>query len=213
MSTPETSWGEQALAELFGSDVRAAVLPWICAHADDLIIGAKLARELDMSASAVGTELARLERLGMLQATEPIGPAKPYRVNPDFPLLSGLRSMCMYATGVVAALREAFAKEHDIEVAFIFGSIAAGDDRPDSDVDVVIVGPVSGVRLSQLLSTVERMTGREINTVHYSRDDFAQKTASRGGFLHRVLGGTKIFLKGDEDVLRGLGAPAASPVG
>jgi len=213
MSTPQTSWGRHALSQLFGSDVRAAVLSWICTNAEDLIVGAKLARELDMSPSAVGTELARLERLGMLEATEPIGAAKPYRVSPHFPLLPGLCSMVMYATGVIAALREAFANDDDIELAFIFGSIAAGDDRPNSDVDVVIVGPVSGVRLSQLLSTLEDMTGREINTVHYSREEFAQKVASRGGFLSRVLAGTKIFLKGDEDVLRGLGAPPASAVG
>ena len=204
MSTSHTSWGGQALAELFGSDVRAAVLPWICAHADDLIIGAKLARELDMSTSAVGTELARLERLGMLQATEPIGPAKPYRVNPDFPLLPGLRSMCMYATGVVAALREAFANEHDIEVAFIFGSIAAGDDRPNSDVDLMVVGSIDGLRLSQVVRQAERQTGREVNQVEYSAEEFSTRLREGGSFLESVMEGPKILISGDEDALQGL---------
>ena len=101
-----STWGQRALNELFGSDVRAAVLSWICAHPDQLIVGAKLARELEMSPSAVGKELARLEDLGMLEAAEPIGAAKPYTVNEQFPLLHGLRSICLYATGVVAVLRE-----------------------------------------------------------------------------------------------------------
>ncbi|MFP4250965.1 MAG: nucleotidyltransferase domain-containing protein [Armatimonadota bacterium] len=201
-----TTWGERALSELFGSEVRAAVLSWICAHPDGLIVGAKLARELEMSPSAVGKELARLEELGMLKAAEPIGAAKPYTLNEQFPLLPGLRSVCLYATGVVAVLRELFADAEGVEVAAIFGSLARGDDRPDSDVDVLVVGEIDGGDLAAIAWEARDRTGREINTVHYSIDDFHQRAADGQGFIRRVLDGPMIFLRGGADGLRRLAA-------
>ncbi len=206
MSDAVTNWGERALAELFGSEVRAAVLSHICAHPDELIVGSKLARALGMSASAVGVELARLERLGMLQATEPIGAARPYRVNGDFPLLRGLQSVCLYATGIVAVLRELFADAEGVEVAAIFGSLARGDDRPDSDVDVLVVGEIGGGPLAELAWEARSRTGRIVNTVHYSGPEFRQRIAEGHGFVTRILGAPMILLRGDLDELRGVAA-------
>ncbi len=201
-----TTWGERALSELFGSEVRAAVLSWICAHPEALIVGAKLARELEMSASAVGKELARLEELGMLKAAEPIGAAKPYTLNQQFPLLRGLRSMCLYATGVVAVLRELFADAEGVEVAVIFGSLARGDDRPDSDVDVLVVGEIDGGVLSEIAWEARNRTGRLVNMVHYSAEEYQRRVAEGQGFLARVLAGPMICVRGEADGLRRLAA-------
>lgn len=202
MEQQGTTWGERALAELFGSEVRAAVLSWICAHPDDLIVGAKLARALELSPSAVGKELARLADLGMLEAAEPIGVAKPYTVNEQFPLLRGLQSICLYATGVVAVLRELFADAEGVEVAAIFGSLARGDDRPDSDVDLLVVGEIDGGALTQVTWEARDRTGRSINLVHYAPDEFRQRIADGQGFLKRVLDGPLIILRGEADELR-----------
>ena len=197
-----TTWGERALSELFGSEVRAAVLSWICAHPEGLIVGSKLARELEMSPSAVGKELARLEELGMLQAAEPIGAAKPYTLNEQFPLLRGLRSMCLYATGVVAVLRKLFADAEGVEVAAIFGSLARGDDRPDSDVDVLVVGEIDGGALSEIAWEARNRTGRLVNTVHYSVEEYQRRAAEGQGFLARVLPGPLVCVRGEIDGLR-----------
>ena len=199
-----TTWGERALSELFGSAVRAAVLSWICAHPEGLIVGSKLARELGMSPSAVGKELGRLEDLGMLRAAEPIGAAKPYTLNEQFPLLRGLRSMCLYATGVVAVLRELFADAEGVEVAAIFGSLARGDDRPDSDVDVLVVGQVDGLALSRLARRARERTGRDVMTAYYPPDELADRAQDRGGFIDRILSGSLIPVKGEIDDLRRL---------
>lgn len=207
METRGTTWGERALSELFGSDVRAGVLSWICAHPDELIFGAKLARELGMSASAVGKELARLQEMGMLRADEPIGAAKPYTLNEQFPLLPGLRSVCLYATGVVAVLRELFADAEGVEVAAVFGSLARGDDRPESDVDVLVVGEIDGLELSEIAVEASRRTGREVMPVHYSAEGLARRAQDdEGGFVSRVLNERLIFLQGDADALRKLAA-------
>ena len=202
MKQQGTTWGERALKELFGSEVRAAVLSWVCAHPQDLILGAKLARELELSPSAVGKELARLAALGMLRAEEPIGVAKPYRLNEQFPLLPGLRSICLYATGVVAVLRELFADAEGVEVAAVFGSLARGDDRPDSDVDLLVVGDIDGGRLAEMVWEARGRSGRSINLVHYGPEEFRQRIGDRQGFLNRVLDGSLLMVRGEEDELR-----------
>ena len=202
--TGSVSWGEHALKELLGSEVRARVISHICANADEPIIAADLVRELDASATAVSRELARLCELGMLREGNPIGRARPYYLIQDFPLLPGLRSMCMYATGVVAALRAAFADEEGIEVAFIFGSIAAGGDRPDSDVDVIVVGDIRGIDLSGVIRGVAATTGRTINPIRFLPDEFMASIEDGDGFLHRAIERPKILLRGDRDALRRL---------
>jgi len=198
-------WGERALRELLGSEARAKIIAHTCSqHASTPIVGAKLARELDLAPNAVWIELQRLERLGMLEAGENLGRAKPYYLNERFPLLPGLRSIVSYATGIVAALRDRLGRDEDIEVAFIFGSVAAGDDRPDSDVDLLVVGDISGARLSQLVREAEQATGREVNQVQYSAQEFASRLHEGGSFLGSAMAGPRISIKGDEDALRAL---------
>ncbi len=205
MSARQETWGERALRELLGSEARAKILAWICSQpASTPIVGASLARELHLAPNAVWIELERLERLGMLEAGDKLGRAKPYYVNERFPLLPGLRSMVSYATGIVAALRDRLGHDEDIDAAFIFGSVAAGDDRSDSDVDLLVVGDIVGARLSQLMREAEQATGREINQVQYSAREFATRLREGGSFLDSAMANPKIFIKGDEDALRAL---------
>jgi DNA-binding transcriptional ArsR family regulator len=198
---PCTRWGEQALAQLFGSEVRAKIIAWLCTHAKGPVIGRELARSLGVSQMAVSKELRRLRDLGLLRADDPIGRAKPYHLDERFPLLSGLRSMVLYATGVVVTLQERLRDEPHIDIAFVYGSVALGADHPASDVDVIVVGSISGRRLASLVREVELATRRPINEVHYSGEEFRTRAQETGGFL---LGGARVFVKEDEDVLREL---------
>ena len=92
-------------------------------------------------------------------------------------------------------------------MAFVFGSLARGDDRPDSDVDVIVVGDIDGMRLSQVVRQVERETWREINQITYSPEEFAEKAGDDGEFLSRVLGDKRILVKGEEDAIRRFSDP------
>lgn len=199
-----TAWGERTLSTLFGSEVRAKVIVWACTCTDGPLIGRELGRTLGLNAAGVSRELRRLADMGLVRAGEKMGRVKPYYLNEDFPLLPGLRSMVQYAVGAVALLRENLGERDDIDVAFIYGSVAAGDDRPGSDVDVMVIGQVKGRELSSAIREVERKTRRQVNEVHYSRDEFARRAREGGSFIPTVLEGPKVFVKGDEDALREL---------
>lgn len=202
LTTPHPSWGERALSDLFGSDVRARLIARLCGGDDDPLIARQIARELGLPPTTVHDELVRLEALGLLIAGQKIGTAKPYYVNAESPLLTGLRAIVQHTVGVVGLLRQALADRDDIHVALIFGSVAAGSDRPDSDIDLMVIGAVSGSDLAAIIAGVERLTRRQINQVHYSVDEFAQRAREGGSFLQAALGGPLVFVKGDGDALR-----------
>lgn len=49
--------------------------------------------------------------------------------------------------------------DHRIETAFVFGSIADGEETPGSDVDILVIGNVGLMKVSRLLSGVSERKG------------------------------------------------------
>jgi predicted nucleotidyltransferase len=63
---------------------------------------------------------------------------------------------------VADAVRHALAGRADIAVALLFGSRARGDHRPDSDVDVAVLGEIDRLALAAELA---RAIGHEVEVV------------------------------------------------
>lgn len=64
---------------------------------------------------------------------------------------------------VVDALRQALAGRTEVRLAILFGSLARGAERPDSDVDVAVLA--RGVDVLALSSDLTRALGREVQIV------------------------------------------------
>ncbi|MEN6549895.1 MAG: nucleotidyltransferase domain-containing protein [Armatimonadia bacterium] len=197
------SWGEAVLGELLGSPTRARLLACL------LLPGAKpshireLERHCGLPYGPVYRELKRLERLGLVHG-ERIGNSTVYSAATDSPFLPSLRELVRRAVGIIPLLAEALDRE-DIAVAFVYGSVAAGQDRPDSDVDLMVIGEADTYVVSDALADVTTQTAREITPVTYQEDEFRRGLSDGNSFLSSVVRKPKIFLKGDEDALRRLG--------
>jgi predicted nucleotidyltransferase len=63
---------------------------------------------------------------------------------------------------VFDAVTRALAGRTDLDVALLFGSRARGDHRPDSDVDIAVLGDIDRLALAAELS---RATGHEVEVV------------------------------------------------
>jgi hypothetical protein len=81
--------------------------------------------------------------------------------------------------------------------------VARSREGQQSDVDLMIVGGVHFADVVDRIANAQKTLNREINPTVYTANEFRGKL--RGNFLKTVLGENKLFLIGDEDVLRKLG--------
>jgi predicted nucleotidyltransferase len=123
---------------------------------------------------------------------------KHYQANPASPLYAELCGIVQKTVGLREPVAEALAPlAQKIDIAFIYGSVAGGSDRADSDIDLMVIS--DKVRLEELvgvLSSVEARLGRSINPTLFATSEFADRRERQGGFVARVLEGPTISLIG-----------------
>jgi len=177
------------------------VLGWLFTHPDERYFVRQLTSLLKEDSTNVSRELIRLEKTGVLVSTKE-GKQKYYQANRKSPVYNELHGLIVKTTGVADVLRSALAPSAGrIKVAFIFGSIAIGNEDKASDIDVMVVGDISFGDVVSLLSLAEEKLGREINSVVYPLAEFTQKVKTDHHFVKTVIEGEKIFLVGDEGEL------------
>jgi Polymerase beta, Nucleotidyltransferase len=94
-------------------------------------------------AGSLHRELKALAEAGIL-ARKASGNQVRYQVSWDCPIYEELAGIFRKTAGLADVLRESlrpFAQE--IALAFVFGSVAQGKEKPTSDIDLLVVGSVS----------------------------------------------------------------------
>jgi predicted nucleotidyltransferase len=81
-------------------------------------------------------------------------------------------------------------------LALVYGSVARGEEHSGSDVDLMIVGTLKQIDLLPVLRKLEAGFRREVNVTLFSLDEFHRKLGTEDHFLHTVLKGKTILLKG-----------------
>ena len=189
------------LETLLGSKLRAKVLGWLFTHPDERYFVRQLTGLLGEDSTNVSRELIRLENTGIL-ISQKEGKQKYYQANRESPLFNELRGIAVKTVGIADVLLSALSREAgQISAAFIFGSIADGTDKKTSDIDVMVIGPISFGETVTLLSSAEEKLGREINPVVYSVSEFRKRVKDGDHFISNLLKSEKIFLIGDENEL------------
>lgn len=191
------------LAEILSSGVKAEIFRLLFGPAGRELHVREIARQSGFADATVRQELRRLARLGLVTGRAD-GNRLCYRANPAHPLHPDLRNLVLKTSGLVEVLREAL-QDPGITAAFVFGSVASQQDRPESDVDLMVIGRVGLRRLATLLSGVSTRLGREINPHCLTVEEFARRRAARDHFLTRVLAAPKLFVHGTEPDLAAMG--------
>lgn len=160
----------------------------------------QLERLTGLQVNAVRRELKKLASSGFLFSKDE-GHVKYFWVNTENPIYEEIKSI-MFKTQIIGDyLRDLFRKISRITAAFIYGSVAKGEENALSDIDVMIIGSGDGVKLHAAISRIEGKINRTINYTFISEEEYKTKKTD---FLKRVLKEKKIFLVGDNDVLRRL---------
>jgi predicted nucleotidyltransferase len=152
----------------------------------------------------VQRELKTLTEAGILNS-ETRGRQKFYRANKDNPIYKDLRNIVFRTFGVISHIKDALEPlEEKIEVAFVYGSFARGEEATDSDVDLFMVGRVTLDAVIGALTPVEDRIRREINPNLFSETEFKRKLREKNHFIRSVMKADKEFVLGTEDELRRL---------
>lgn len=156
----------------------------------------EIARLAGVPAGSLHRELKLLAESGLL-LRESAGNQVLYHANRDCPVFSELAGFFRKTIGLADVLREALAPlASEIDLAFIFGSVAQGKERITSDVDVFVIGSVSFTDVVKVFSQTHERLGREINPVVMPKNDFQKKHAEGERFVTRVVKEPKLFLIG-----------------
>lgn len=190
------------LSSLLFSDYRRRVLGLLLLHPDTTYHVRELARLTGTSAGTLHKELTKLTTGGVLRRQE-VGNQVRYSADRDCPVFEELASILRKTSGLVDVLVEALSSiEKNIALAFVFGSVARGEQQSNSDVDVMLVGNLGFADAVQVLHPVQVTLQREINPVVYSLEEFRRRAASHDSFIREVLSQPKLFVVGNENELR-----------
>lgn len=166
----------------------------------------QIERETQTGIGAVQREVKKLVDAGLLMRVESSDQIL-YSANRESPVYGELSSLLTKTAGIADVLRKVLkrhAKAGDIDVAFIYGSVASGRATAASDIDVFLVGDAM---LAQLLPAVRRAQvdlGREINPTVMDRHEFAANASAGKGLVSRVLQKPRIMIIGTDDELEEL---------
>ena len=184
-----TKTQQRVLSVLFGNSARSY-------YASEIIARAQI------GSGSVQRELARLEASGLI-TSERIGNQKHFRANAKSPVFEPLRELVLRTSGLADVLRSAMEPlAPQIIAAFVFGSIAKGEDTASSDVDLLVVSEsLSFADLFAVLDAPMRRLGRQVNPVVYGHPELQELRRNKDSFVERVMSQPKIWIHGDEDAL------------
>jgi len=189
------------LTETLLGKTRRSILSVLYGHADETFYLRQLVRVAGGGTGAVQRELKALAEAGIIRR---IGKGRQvyYQANAQCAVYPELKSLIMKTAGMGDALRMAVMPLAErIRVAFIYGSVARGGERRESDVDLFVVGDVTLAEVVKTLSPIQLTLNREINPTVYPVEEFRTKRAAGHHFITSVLEGAKVFLIGGEDDL------------
>lgn len=202
MGTKRTKAAPSGLAGALFTPVQQRVLGLLFGQPERTFGSGELIRQAGSGTGAAHRQLQRLEKVGLVRVTR-VGNQKHYQANPDSPIFPELRGLVVKTVGLVEPLRVAlapFAKQ--IELAFVFGSLAKGTEKAGSDLDLLVVSEaLAYADLFEALQAVEATLGRTINPIVKTRAEWRRKRSGRDSFARRIAEQSKIFVVGDERAL------------
>jgi len=191
------------LPEILSSRTRAEIFRLLFSGTGEEFHVREMERRAGLNESTVRQELRKLVRLDLVQSRRDSNRVY-YRAKAENPLYPEIRNLVLKTSGLADVLKSALADKR-IRVAFVFGSIASGEEKTGSDVDLMVIGRLGLRDLSGLLSGVEEKIGREVNPHVMSENEFRSRLKAKEHFMSSVLKGPKIFLIGSENDLKPVG--------
>jgi hypothetical protein len=172
------------LAETLFSDYRRRILALLLLRPDEHFHVREISRLTGVPSGSMHRELKLITDAGLL-SRHSAGNQVRYQANRDCPIFHELAGIFRKTCGLSDIIRSALQPlSPAINAAFIFGSVAKGEEK---STDVVVA-----------LADMNQRLGREINPVVMPYDQFTAKLAAGEQFTTRIMNEPKLFLIGKE---------------
>jgi predicted nucleotidyltransferase len=145
-----------------------------------------LARRLDVDPKNLHRTLVRLASDGLL-LNEFQGNQRYFFSNKNSEIYKAYKAIFVKILGIEQVLKKELKLLPGLREAYIFGSYASGKFGVGSDIDLLLVGEHKALTAEKCLNKVSREFGREINAVHITPQELAQKKADGNTFIKTVF--------------------------
>lgn len=179
------------LNDILGTQSKVRVLRELATR-EDAVTGREAGRLADLSPRSAQQALSALHGMGIVRRQEG-GRSYLYRLNRQHYLVQhaleklfraerrSVEELFEQLRGILSTAAQATGTE--IVSGIIFGSTARGEDRPESDMDLLVIhgeGSSESLReeLAESLETVESLFGRPVSPVIMSSDRFRDMMAA-----------------------------------
>jgi predicted nucleotidyltransferase len=192
---------------------RSAVLREMLMNPDCRVSFNELVRRVKSGDGAVARELKILIDAGLV-VEQREGNQRFLAARKDSPVFPELKAFISKTSGVPYIVREALAGlEGHITLAFVFGSVAQGSERADSDLDLFVIGTVGYSEVMERLYPVEERLGRRVQMLYFDPTSAQDRASLRKSSMKAIFESPKLFVLGDQSridaVLRGGDVEAA----
>lgn len=192
------------LADTLFGRTRREVLSLLFGRPDESFFVREVARKTGVALGAVQKELMALTAAGVLERSVR-GRQVYFSANRNSPVFPELRSLIAKTAGVVDVIRTGLQSiDASVDVAFVFGSIAKGEERGTSDIDLFVIGRAGFGDVVDALTESQRALGRDINPVVQSSEEFTRRVRAKDHFVTAVLQTPRLFVIGDDHELERL---------
>lgn len=191
------------LSNALFSRVQQRVLALIFGHPERSFYISEIVRKVHSGSGAVERELSKLESSGLV-TVERIGNQKHYRANQAAPIFEELRGLVEKTVGLAEPIKKSFEPYADaIKSAFVYGSVAKGDDTAYSDIDLMVIGDdLNYADLYTAAQNVESRLRRRVHPLFLSPADWHRKASDKGSVFNKISHSPKIFIIGSEKGLQ-----------
>ncbi len=192
------------LEKLLGSEARVKILNLFLLNAGSEYYLREIAQRTGLAVRSVQRTAKDLTDIGILHR-ERRGNSVYFRLNGGNPIVPDLKAIFLKTIGLGDQVRECLTGESKIDAAFIYGSVAKGDETATSDIDLAMIGDLPPQTLTGLLEDLERVTGRDVNATVFTRAEWKARIESGEHFVTTLLREPKIMLLGLDAELGALG--------
>ncbi|MCD6233185.1 nucleotidyltransferase domain-containing protein [bacterium] len=131
-------------------------------------------------------KLIELKKEGLL-SDEFQGKERYFFLNKRYPFLKEYKKIILKGLGFEKVLKEKLKKIKEIDSVYVFGSYAKDKLSLESDIDLLIVGNFDTLKLQKVLLEIQRLSGREINSVELTKKEFQKRKKEKDPFLEDIF--------------------------